>query len=392
MKSHRIESIDILRGIVMVIMALDHVRTYFHYGNMYAHPTDLETTTPAIFFTRWITHFCAPVFVFLAGTSAFLSSTRKESKTEVAKFLLTRGLWLIFLELTVINFAWTFDPSFSITIFQVIWAIGISMVILSVLIFLPKNFLAAVGILLVVGHNLLDDFTLSGSGLVDIIWYVFHQQNILVTDNNHVMFLYYPAMPWAGLMILGYLFGALYHNDYSAEKRRKWLLQIGLISTLLFVVIRLQNVYGDPSAWGEQENSLFTFMSFLNTTKYPPSLLFILMTIGPSIIVLLLLENIKNLLTDMLVIIGRVPLFFYVVHIYLIHLLTMIAINFTGRSWTDWIWNAEAFLESSTIDYGFSLWVVYLVWAVVMVVLFPVCKKYHLYKGANKDKWWLSYL
>jgi uncharacterized membrane protein len=216
----RIESIDILRGVVMVIMALDHVRDYFHYGSFFIDPTNLETTTPLQFFTRFITNFCAPVFVFFSGTSAFLYGTNK-SETQLFKFLFTRGLWLIFLEIVVNTFIWTFDVTYSFQIFQVIFAIGFSMICLSLLIYLPKKGIFIIGILLVAGHNALDSIVLQGQSLPSIIWYFLHQANALVYDSNYVVILQYPLIPWIDLMALGYLFGTFYQKGFDATIRKK---------------------------------------------------------------------------------------------------------------------------------------------------------------------------
>ncbi len=308
-KNYRIESIDLLRGVVMAIMALDHVRDYFHFGSFYIDPTDLATTTPLLFFTRWITHYCAPVFVFLAGTSAFLYASRRETKGEVARFLLTRGLWLIFLEITVVNFAWTFDATLSLHILQVIWAIGISMVVLSGLIILPRYALLAIGILFVGAHNLLDAFTAQGLSPQSIAWYLLHQQQLSVLGKGSAIFFAYPVFPWIGLMILGYLFGTFYQKGYDAAVRKKWLLRLGLGGIVLFGVLRAGNFYGDLVPWQPRETLSYSIISFFNTTKYPPSLAFLLMTIGPALLFLYATENIKNRVSDALVTIGRVPFF-----------------------------------------------------------------------------------
>ena len=224
--NYRIQSIDILRGLVMVIMALDHVRDYFNLGYLNADPTDMDTTTPFLFFTRWITHYCAPIFVFLSGTSAFLYGSKK-TKKQTAKFLFTRGLWLIFIELTVVNFGWTFDIGLGVHILQVIWAIGLCMVFLSALIFIPIKYLLGIGILLVAGHNLLDGITMQGTDPLSILWYVLHQQNFLVVGNQTMIAFIYPIIPWLGLMILGYCLGTFYKKDFNVDIRKKWLLKLG---------------------------------------------------------------------------------------------------------------------------------------------------------------------
>lgn len=357
----------------------------------FSEPTNMETTTSILFFTRWITHFCAPVFVFLAGTSAFLYGSKKESKKDVSLFLFTRGLWLILLEVTLMNFGWFFDIGFSLTVFQVIFAIGFSMVCLAGFIYLPNKILLVLGIILVAGHNFLDPVTFNGSGVKDILWYLLHQQNY-VNSSGGVFYFYYPVIPWVGLMILGYLFGGFYVKGYDQAKRKKALLWIGVSSIALFILLRAINIYGDLVPWSEQKDSLFTLMSFFNTTKYPPSLLFLLMTIGPSLLFLYFTENIKNKITDALVVFGRVPLFFYVVHIYLIHLLALLGAAFSGLLWTNLAITAEGFFAGTLASYGFNLVVVYISWIVVVLFLFPFCSKYNQYKTNNRSKWWLSYL
>lgn len=389
---YRIESIDLLRGIVMVIMALDHVRDYFHYGSFFNDPTNLATTTPILFFTRWITHFCAPVFVFLAGTSAFLYGVRKESLKEVSLFLFTRGLWLIFLELTIVNFAWTFDISLSLHIFQVIWAIGVSMVCLSALVFLPLKWILLTGLILVFGHNLLDGIVFTELNMLSIVWFFLHQQNFIPVDATSVALIHYPLIPWIGLMLLGYCFGTFYQKGFDAALRKRRLLRIGSGAIVLFLLLRAFNIYGDPNLWSVQDTFTYSILSFLNTTKYPPSLLYLLMTLGPSLLFLYWTEQKSNPLTHFFVIIGRVPLFYYVLHIFLIHLLAIGGVMYAGRPWTDMILTAQAFMGGDLATYGYSLWVVYGVWVLVVALLFPVSKWYQQYKIRNRDKWWLSYM
>jgi uncharacterized membrane protein len=387
----RIESIDILRGVVMVIMALDHVRDYFHYGSIFGDPTDLKTTTPILFFTRFITNFCAPVFVFLSGTSAFLYGSNK-STTQLFKFLFTRGIWLIFLETIINNFIWTFDVTYSIHIFQVIWTIGCSMICLSILIFLPRKIILLVGILLVAGHNALDGIVMPGHNLQSIVWDVLHHENVLVSGSGHIIFLHYPLIPWIGLMALGYLFGTFYQKDFDATLRKKWLLGLGLGSLILFLVLRGSNVYGDLVPWSVQDSRTKTILSFFKVTKYPPSLLFLCLTIGPALLILYAFENTKNKVTDFFLVFGSVPLFYYFLHMLVIHFFAVIGLVITGGHWQDMILTAKAFQSQRLLTYGYPLVVVYLVWISVVLLLYPFCKKYMLYKQAHKEKWWLSYL
>lgn len=390
-KTNRIESIDVLRGVVMVIMALDHVRDYFHYGAFFSDPTNLETTTPMLFFTRFITHYCAPVFVFLAGTSAFLYG-RKKSKPQLFKFLFSRGIWLIFLEIVVNNLIWTFDFTFSLQIFQVIWAIGFSMVCLSFLIYLPKKVILIIGIVLVAGHNLLDGFVMQGKSFEAIIWYLLHQENGLVFGPNSLVILHYPLIPWIGLMALGYLFGTFYQKDFNAMVRGKWLLILGFGALITFFVLRGLNVYGDLVPWTIQDTATKTILSLFNVTKYPPSLLYLCITMGPAFLFLFIFENTKNKLTDFFLVFGRVPLFYYFLHVFVIHVLAIVGMMIFGGNWHFMILTAENFSNASLATYGYSLFVVYLVWIGVVLLLYPICKKYMIYKANNKDKWWLSYL
>ena len=370
----RIESIDILRGVVMVIMALDHVRDYFHYGSFFIDPTNLQTTTPLLFFTRFITNFCAPVFVFLSGTSAFLYGSNK-SKPALFKFLFTRGIWLIFLEIVVNTFIWTFDVTYSLQIFQVIFAIGFSMICLSFLIYLPRKVILLVGIILIAGHNALDNIVMQGQSFQSIIWYFLHQDNALVYGSNHLVILHYPLIPWIGLMALGYLFGSFYKKDFDVSLRKKWLLRLGLGSLFLFVILRGFNLYGDLMPWSVQDTTTKSILSFFKVTKYPPSLLFLCITLGPAMLFLYAFENTKNKITDFFLVFGRVPLFYYFLHMLVIHILAIIGILIFGGNWQDMIVTGKSFMSETLKTYGYSLFIVYVVWISVVLLLYPLCKK-----------------
>lgn len=389
-KSTRIQSIDLLRGVVMVVMALDHVRDYFHLGAMNYDPVNMDTTTPALFFTRFITHYCAPIFVFLAGTSAFLYGSKK-SKAQLAKFLMSRGLWLIIVEIIIMDFLWWFDITFSFINLQVIWAIGICMILLGILIYLPKKLVLIFGLAMVFGHNLLDGIVMQGSSLKSVIWYILHQQNFVPFGTRFVG-IFYPIIPWVGVMALGYVFGSLYQSGFDINSRKKWLLRLGLGSVILFFVLRVINVYGDPIPWSVQKNDTFTVMSFFNVYKYPPSLLFLLITLGPGFLFLYATESIKNKITDFFLVFGRVPFFYYVLHIFIIHLSALVLHVLLGGNWRDMILDASIFTTNTMATYGYSLFVVYLVWIAIVLSLYPICKKYMEYKVTNKGKWWLSYL
>jgi uncharacterized membrane protein len=388
----RIESIDFLRGLVMILMALDHVRMYFAIGTWYSEPTNLGTTTPLLFFTRWVTHFCAPVFVFLAGTSAFLYGIRRANLKETALFLFTRGLWLIFVELVIVDFAWTFDITYSFRILQVIWAIGVSMVVLSALVLLPNWLILTIGMLLVFGHNLLDSITREGSSAQDIIWYALHQPHSVFIDSTHLVNFVYPVLPWIGLMALGYVFGSLYQKDFPAEQRRRLLLSIGVGATLLFIILRGFNLYGEPHPWQTQNSVAFSLMSFLNTTKYPPSLHFLLMTMGPALIFLFMIEPLGNRLAKPVIVFGKVPFFFYVIHLYGIHVLAMLFLAYEGRDWHQYILSAREIMSGTLSNFGLSLGAVYVIWILLVTSLYPLCNWYQKYRENNPTKWWLSYL
>ena len=387
----RVESIDFLRGLVMIIMALDHVRMYFALGTWYAEPTNLATTTPLLFFTRWITHFCAPVFVFLAGTSAFLYGTKKKHSKETAWFLFTRGLWLVFVEVVIVNFAWTFDVTYSFRILQVIWAIGISMIALSGLAFLPMSMIFAIGMILVLGHNLLDPITVQGSSARDLIWYTLHQPGAVFLEGTLINFVY-PVLPWIGLMALGYVFGTLYQSTFPAQQRRRWLLTIGVAATVSFLLLRGLNSYGEPSAWDTQTSPVFTLLSFLNTTKYPPSLHFLLMTMGPALIFLALIEGIEDRLPRPVIVFGRAPFFFYILHLYVIHGLAMLFLVYKGHEASEYIFSAENLRSGRLSNFGLSLGAVYVVWLLILVLLYPLCRWYQNYRENHPSSWWLRYL
>jgi uncharacterized membrane protein len=376
----------------MIIMALDHVRMYFAVGTWYLEPTNLAVTTPLLFFTRWITHFCAPTFVFLAGTSAFLYRIRRANVKETALFLFTRGLWLIFVELVIVNFAWTFDITYSFRILQVIWAIGISMFVLSALVFLPNWFILAIGIILVSGHNLLDTINLEGAAAQDILWFALHQPHSVLVDSTHLVNFVYPVLPWIGLMALGYVFGAFYQKNFPAEQRRRWLLSIGMGATLLFITLRSFNLYGEPHPWQTQDSFVFTLMSFLNTTKYPPSLHFLLMTTGPALIFLSTIEAFGNRLPKPVIVLGRAPLFFYIIHLYVIHMLAMLLLVYEGRDWHEYILSARGIMSGTLRNFGLSLGAVYFIWMLLVASLYPLCKWYQAYRENHPAKWWLSYL
>lgn len=389
--SHRIKSIDLLRGIVIVIMALDHVRDYFHADAFVYDPLDLSQTSVVLFFTRWITHFCAPVFIFLAGTSAFISGSRKNVR-ELSAFLFKRGLWLIILEFTVLNFGWFFNIKFEFIGLIVIWALGIGMIVLAGLVYLPWKWVLVIGLVMVFGHNALDAIHVPGTGIDSFGWSLIHEQRLFQLTETRSLFVGYPLVPWIGVMALGYCLGNLYKPAVETAKRKKSLLIIGSLSVLLFIVLRFTNLYGDPNPWLVQSSPVYTFLSFLNVSKYPPSLLYLLITLGLAILVLAFAEGVSNAFSRFALVFGRVPMCFYILHIYLIHILALIAALFTGYKVSDMIFSAWINTSASLHGYGFNLLTTYMVWFAVVAALYPVCKWYGEYKRVNREKWWLSYL
>ncbi len=371
-------------------MALDHVRDYFHADAFIYDPTNMEKTSVILFFTRWVTHFCAPVFIFLAGTSAYLVGTRR-TKSELSSFLLKRGLWLVFLELTIVNFAWFFNFQFSLITLFVIWALGIGMIVLAAFVHLPLKVSLVVGLLMVFAHNLLDGITVEGEGMKAILWSVFHQFQGFQLSENFSLFIAYPLVPWVGVMLLGYCFGALYQLPINYS-RKKILLYLGSGCIAMFVLIRFLNGYGDPNPWSVQSSPVFTFLSFLNVTKYPPSLLYLLITLGPAIVFLAISENYFGSLSQRIKILGRVPMFYYLLHLYLIHLLALFAAVMTGYQVSDMVFNTWVTESPNLEGYGFNLLIVYAVWIAVVLILYPLCRWYDIYKATHRAKWWLSYV
>jgi len=398
--SKRIESIDILRGIVMIIMCLDHTRDYFQDLQVAGSPMNLETTYPALFFTRYITHFCAPVFVFLSGLSVYLQSKRKSNK-ELSVFLLKRGIWLILLEIFLNNFLWSFDVTFNLIVLQVIWAIGASMVVLSALIYLNKKLLLVLGLVIVAGHNLLDVYGFSsiqysnnGKEALDFLWYLVHQPGGMeIGDSHRYITVGYPMLPWLGIMILGYCLGSLYSSGFDQAKRSKYLIVMGSSALILFIILRTFNLYGDPEFWFDEQSSFFkTLVSFLRISKYPPSFHYTLVTLGVCLISLAILEKFKNRITDFLLVYGRVPLFFYFLHIAVIHVSSMLLKPLFGQSMYTSISNYENYINEQHRYIDSGLIGVYIAWILIIAALYYPCLKYMRYKMNNKNKKWLSYL
>jgi uncharacterized membrane protein len=376
--SRRIESVDLLRGVAMVVMALDHVRNHLHRGAMAFDPTDLGRTTQALFLTRWLTHFCAPVFVFLAGTGAYLWGARGRTKDDLARYLLTRGLWLVVLELTVVNWEWQMGVNYAFVNAQVIWALGWSMVALAALVRLPLPAIGACGWWMILGHNLFDGVKSESLGPFGPLWTVLHVRAPIVWAPGHTLFIMYPLVPWIGVMAAGYAFGSWMANEHPKRSRR--IIAVGLALMAVFAELRTYNFYGDPHAWARQHDGLFTALSFLNCEKYPPSLLFLLMTLGPALVLLGLTDRGLPALARPLVVFGRVPLFYYVVHLALIDVVTvaLAIVRYGSRV-------RQVMANGPPPDYGYSLPVVYAVWIGVVVALYPVCRWYAGVKASRRS-------
>jgi uncharacterized membrane protein len=386
----RIDSIDLLRGLVMIIMALDHTRDFFHAGAFTGDPLDPASTTPFLYFTRWVTHFCAPTFVFLSGLSAWLQSQRK-TKKELSRFLITRGLWLILIEVTVMTFGILADIHFGMFVLQTIWSIGISMVILGLVIWLPFNLVLLLGFLIVFGHNAID-FAEAGRTGFPVWWQLLHRPGFLPLWGNHALGVFYPFLSWTGLMMLGYCCGKIFTN-IEPVRRNKILLWTGIGALLFFVAMRTIDIYGDPLGWSGQKNVFRSFLSFMNVQKYPPSLLFMCATIGPALIFLALVKNTSGRVAKIVSVYGRVPFFYYILHFYLLHIIAIIVFLSRGHSFAEGINGVPNFPFKFIVPgEGFSLAIVYVIWIMVVAALYPLCKWYDKYKTTHKEKWWLSYL
>lgn len=387
----RIASIDILRGIVMIIMALDHTRDFFHADAMLYDPTDLSATNAPVFLTRWVTHFCAPVFVFLSGMSAFLYG-RKITRRELSLYLLKRGIFLLLVEIVVMSFLLSFNPFYNIIFLEVIWAIGISMILLSALVWLPLRWLLALGLLIFLGHNLLDYFTGPEAKQAPAGWLMLlhGRAAFFQLSASHMILVGYSFLPWTGIMILGYCCGTIFQPTYSPAFRKALLVRVGLTLVLFFVVLRAMNGYGNPQAWTAQKTGLFSALSFINCNKYPPSLMFACMTLGPALIALAMLERWQGRWADRLRTYGNVPLFYFVLHFLLIHLLCVAAFFASGHSFSEAYGSESAFGFRPRI-FGYSLSVVYAIWIAVVLVMYPLCRWFGGYKNTHRQ-WWVRYL
>lgn len=374
----RLGAIDALRGIVIALMALDHVRDYF--SNAHFDPMDLDRTDPALYATRWVTHFCAPIFVLLSGVSAYLISLRVP-RARLSAFLVKRGLWLVILELTLVNFAWTFRVDYQYGVWvQVIWAIGISMIVLAALVHLPVFAVGALGVAMIALHNLLDGVAPETFGALAPLWTILHVQG-----NTPWGFVAYPLIPWMGVMAAGYALGAVY--TWEAERRRRFLVLLGAALVAGFFLLRYANFYGDPQPWAPQRSALWTFLSFMDLEKYPPSLLYLAITLGPGLVALAWLERVRGALFGVFETFGRVPLFAYLGHIVLAHLAAGLVAMALGHGTL--VLANPFYVYPDT--WGFGLAGVYAAWIAVLALLYPLCRWFAGIKRRRRD-WWLSYL
>jgi uncharacterized membrane protein len=384
----RVDVVDVVRGIIMILMALDHTRDFF--GDAAVSPTNLATTTVALFFTRWVTHFCAPTFFLLTGTGAFLSR-RRRTVGNLWRFLLTRGLWLIVLELTIARFFWQFNVDYRLTLLNVLWALGWAMIVLGVLVYLPVRAVAAIGVTIIATHNLFDRVSPAALGSLAPLWTLLHSPGFVSQGPAHAVFVAYPIIPWIGVSAVGYSLGALW--ELPAERRRALFLYLGLGCIAAFLLLRGFNVYGDPGPWSAQPRGAMTLVSFLNLNKYPPSLLFLLMTLGPVLLALRALDSHTPALLRPAQVVGKVPMFYYHMHNVLLHLVAAVACLVRFGT-------ILPAIESPTVDrfpmtqppgWPAGLPVVYLVWIGVVVALYPLCRWYAGVKRRSSNPW-LSYL
>ena len=385
----RISSIDFTRGVVMIIMALDHVRDMIHINSITQSPTNLQTTTPMLFFTRWITYLCAPVFVFLAGTSAFISFKRKGNVSERRMHLLKRGLWLILLEFTLVNFALFFDFGFHTFIFEVIASTGFGFIILSLLLKLSPKAIGIIGLLIIFCHNLAPGVPFAETSLFKIVLMPFFSPQALPLFLDKVFVMAYPPIPWLGILLIGFASGKFF--ELADEKRKNVFVKIGISALVLFIAMRSINIYGDSVQWSYQKDGLLTFLSFMNVTKYPPSLVFCLVTLGIMFLILAFAEQANERFKDIATTYGKVPLFYFLVHFYLVHIIMLIVMFLQGFHWSQLEFASGSFGRPKQVESGLSLWAIYILWITVVILLYKPCKWFGKYKSIKKNEW-LRYL
>ncbi len=384
----RINSIDIVRGIVMILMALDHTRDLIHISSLTQQPTDLSTTTPLLFFTRWITHLCAPTFVFLSGVSAYISFKRKNNITQTRKHLLSRGVFLILLDLTLINFGVWFDIHFNVILIDVLSAIGFGFIALSFLLKSSLKTIGIIGLTIIFLHNLFPLIPFAEASILKRILTPFFAVNASQIGAGTTVIIAYPPIPWIGIILAGFAAGFLF--TLPDKKRKNIFLKLGFSSIALFVVLRFINVYGDLIPWRVQNSGLYTFLSFLNVTKYPPSLQFCLLMLGIMFLILYAVDDAKNKFTEVAIVYGKVPLFYFIIHWYIIHPIMFLIVYLQGYKTSDLLFGFN-FGRPKGVS-GLNLWGIYLIWIAVVIVLYPLCKWYGKYKDNHKEIKWLRYL
>ncbi len=385
----RINSIDIVRGLVMIIMALDHTRDLMHVNSLNQNPTDLATTTPILFFTRWITYLCAPIFVFLAGTSSYISFMSKNNVSETKWHLLKRGLWLIILEFTVVNFAIFFDIGFHTVLFEVIASTGLGFIILSLILNLRVKTIGIIGLIILFCHNLFPLVPFAEGSIFKIILTPLFSPTAIPLFANKLFVMGYPPIPWLGIMLAGFAIGQYFMMEEGT--RKKVFINLGTGTILIFIVIRFINIYGDSAQWALQKNSVFTFLSFMNVSKYPPSLVFCLVTLGIMFLLLAFADFFNKSFKKIVSVYGKVPLLYFIVHFYVIHLITLAVLFIQGFHWSQLEFATGTFGRPKNVESGVPLWVIYVIWLLVVAALYKPCLWFGEYKATHKH-WWLKYL
>jgi uncharacterized membrane protein len=372
----------------MIIMALDHVRDLMHVDSITQSPTDLTTTTPLLFFTRWITHLCAPIFVFLAGTSVYLSLQNKNNIAEKRQHLLKRGFWLIVVEFTIVNFGLFFDIGFHTLLFEVIATIGFGFIILGLLLKIRSKILGIIGLIIIFSHNLLPLIPFAENSVLKAVLSPFFSP-IVIPFSGRAFIMGYPPIPWLGIMLVGFATGKFFL--LGEEKKKKLFVKIGLSALSLFIVVRFLNIYGDPVLWTIQKDAVFTFLSFMNVTKYPPSLLFCLVTLGILFLLLAFAEQFQNGIKKVALVYGKVPLFYFVIHFYVIHIITLFMLILQGFNWSQLEFASGTFGRPKGVESGLPLWSIYFIWIFVVMILYKPCLWFGKYKAENQH-WWLKYI
>jgi len=391
----RLVSVDMLRGFVMVLMALDHARDFL--TNLRFYPEDMAHTYGALFFTRFVTHYCAPVFAFLAGTGAYLSTRRGKSIGQVSWFFLSRGLWLVLLEFTVVDFAWGFEPWAHA---GVIWILGWSMVVMAAIVWLPLRWIAALGLGMIATHNLLDGINPTSFGKFYWVWVMLHSPGPVAVTDHFTLSVRYVLIPWVGVMAAGFGFGKVLQR----ADRRKWILRVGVAATVLFFVLRGINLYGNGIAglpfgyprsagpWSVQPTLSLTLISFFNTLKYPPSLDYLLITLGPALVLLGVMDRAKaeRGVGRVLIVFGRVPLFYYVLHLYLLHIMAIVITPVFHQP----AWHGVVIADHAQrpLGYGHGLPFVYAMWLLAVAILYFPCRWFMEFRSRHREWTWLSYL